>query len=314
MSGAQHSTAWHRRLRAVTRLFGGRYGQLPPAPAPLPEPETIELAEVGLRVLEWPGDGPCLLLLHGLNNNAWSWARVAAQLSPARRVLAVCARGHGGSTAPERGYGLDETSADLRELLDRLGVAELAIAGHSWGGKIAMHLTASLGARVRALVLADPVPPAGLTGVIRTFPAMVSAALGAERGPYPSHAAWQRAGRSVVYLQHDDEVDRRLWQEAIDEHADGSYHHRLPDAAFDEIFAGPIAADIGPLVATIRCPVLLLRPTFTVSFAPGEVRRMRRLLPQLAHQRIAGDHTFILTNPLDTAATMARFLAGAADG
>lgn len=302
------STALHRSLQKASRWFGGRYGQLPESLA-LPAPHDVVAGNIHLRTLIWPGPAPALVLLHGLNNNAWSWARVASQLSKDRSVVAVSLRGHGGSSAPEAGYSLPETTQDLLHVLHALSLDQVDLAGHSWGGKVATHFACTHPERVRSLVLADPVPPAGLNGVIRAAPVLITATLGAERGPFPNHSAWEAAGRGLIYLQHWDDLDQKLWSDAFHRAKDGSYHHVLPDRAFQEVLHGPIAENLSPCLHALRAPMLLLRPTFTLSFLPGETRPIRKLLPQLVHRRIPGDHTFIHTNPLDTAAALRSFLS-----
>lgn len=301
------STAIHRTLQKAARFFGGRYGQLPESSVP-PTTRDIVAGNTRLRTLLWPGPTPALVLLHGLNNNAWSWARVASQLCTDRMVVALSQRGHGGSSSPEAGYSLSETTQDLLHVLHALSLDQVDLAGHSWGGKVATHFACTHPQRVRSLALADPVPPAGLNGVIRAAPLLITATLQAERGPFPNHDAWQAAGRRLIYLQHWDALDQKLWAEAFQLAEDGSYHHVLPESAFQEVLRGPIAENILPLLPALRVPVLLMLPTFTLSFLPGEHRPMQRLLPQLVRQRIPGDHTFIHTNPLDTTSALRAFL------
>jgi hypothetical protein len=113
---------------------------------------------------------------------------------------------------------------------------------------------------------------------------------------------------SVVYLQHGDEIDKNIWSGDFRRACDGSYEPVLSEAAFEEILTGPISENILPLASSCRAPVLFLRPTFTLSFFPGEHRRMGEVFARLQTKRIAGDHSFMHTNPLDTARAMAEFL------
>ncbi len=301
------STTFHRSLQVACKFLGGRYGQ---RPEPLIEPQQSEfdIGPIKLKALTWQGPQPAMVLLHGLNNNAWSWARVASELSTHRNVIAICQRGHGGSTAPSCGYHLATSSNDLRDVLDHLGLPRVDLAGHSWGGKVATYFAATNPDRVTSLILADPVLPKGLNPIIRSSPTLTTASLRAERGPFPSHQAWVAGGRSVAYLHHWDQLDQKLWAAGFERQADGSYHHRLPESAFDEILSRALAENIESLLPAIECPVLFLRPTFTISFVPGETAFMQRALPQMQQQRIAGDHTFIHTNALDTSEAIKRFL------
>ncbi len=120
----------------------------------------------GLRLhfVEWPSPGeegrPPILLLHGLSSNARYWDRVAAHL-PARRLVALDQRGHGltggdaaAPTAPEA-YAMDRLVGDAASVIDRLGLAQPVVVGHSWGATVALETAAALGDRVSGLVFVD---------------------------------------------------------------------------------------------------------------------------------------------------------------
>jgi pimeloyl-ACP methyl ester carboxylesterase len=112
-------------------------------------------AEVKLNYLQF-GSGEPLVLIHGLGANLSFWYFGAARLLARRRcVVMYDLRGHGRSSMPERGYGLHQMVRDLLELLDFLGIARADIAGHSFGGRVAMTMAALHPDRIRNLVVAD---------------------------------------------------------------------------------------------------------------------------------------------------------------
>ena len=294
------------------RAFGGNYLRIEPPTGPAPEELEADAHGLRLSFLRWRGQGatrePTLLLLHGLNNNAWSWARVANLLGEGRDVVAVSMRGHGRSDAPANGYTLAETTADLAAFLDALGLDAVDLAGHSWGGKVALHFAATHPGRVRTLTLADPVPPRGLNPLLTTFPILVEAALAPERGPFADRAAMDRGSRELPYLWAWDPTDRRVWHDSFREQPDGGFRHSLPDSGYREIVDRTFREDLTPRLPDVRCPVLLLRPTFSVAFWPGEYDGARRAWPALCETSVPGDHAFVHTNPIDTAAAMRKFL------
>ena len=301
------SSAFHRVIQQAGKLFGGRYGQRPTS-LPKPDSRIVDLGDVKLHTLVWNGSLPALVMLHGLNNNAWSWARIASLFAPQRKVVAICQRGHGASTSPQTGYSLKDTTCDLLGVLDALSLEVVDLVGHSWGGKVATHFNIEHPDRVRSLALADPAPPRGLNGVIRSFPSLTTLSLRAERGPFAQRTAWEHAGRSVNYLRHWDDIDQKLWAAGFVQHEDGTFRHTLPESGFEEVLNEALAENLEPRLSSITGPVLLMRPTFTLSFLPGELASMRRALPQMVERRVAGDHTFIHTNPMDTAAVLRAFL------
>lgn len=106
------------------------------------------------------GNGPGLLLLHGFTGSAAEWAQLTPQLTPLRQVLAVDLIGHGRSLAPAdlARYTLERCTADVLELLDHLGLAQIDLLGYSMGGRVALQFAATHPARVRRMVLISGSP------------------------------------------------------------------------------------------------------------------------------------------------------------
>lgn len=79
-----------------------------------------------------------MLLLHGLGSTHRIWNLVAPLLSERFHVVAYDQRGHGFSDKPQGGCDLDTMLADLRGLVEALGLGRAFVVGHSWGGSIAL--------------------------------------------------------------------------------------------------------------------------------------------------------------------------------
>jgi len=111
------------------------------------------MSVVHLPISCWgTGDGPRVLLIHGLAGNRGTWWNIAEQLADGGcAVVAPDLRGHGDSPTTSR-YRFDDFAGDLAELG---GPWDLVI-GHSLGGPIACAL-AHRCRQVAALVLLDPV-------------------------------------------------------------------------------------------------------------------------------------------------------------
>ena len=103
------------------------------------------------------GDGPPLLLIHGLGASCFSWRENIGPLSRHFRVVAVDLPGHGDSPAPLDGdYRLETLCRGLRDFLDLRGLPKAAVAGNSLGGGLALRLARDYPERVTALILLDP--------------------------------------------------------------------------------------------------------------------------------------------------------------
>jgi len=82
------------------------------------------------------GDGPPLVLLHGWPQHWWSWRYVIGPLSKSFRVICPDIRGLGWSDASDAPYTLDHLADELLAFLDELGLDEVRLVGHDWGGAI----------------------------------------------------------------------------------------------------------------------------------------------------------------------------------
>lgn len=100
------------------------------------------------------GQGPVLLLVHGVGGNHTIWNEVVPLLTPEFRVLVPDLRGHGQTPAPTGStYDLPELLNDLYRLLDRKGVTAAHWVGLSGGALLALRAALDSPARVRSLTL-----------------------------------------------------------------------------------------------------------------------------------------------------------------
>jgi len=105
-------------------------------------------------VSELTGDGPPLILLHGLAGSARWWRHNVPVLSRAFRVAAIDLPGFGASHRDAR-LVLDKAAGQLVATMDRLGFERAHVVGHSMGGLVAGGLAADYPERVDRLVLVD---------------------------------------------------------------------------------------------------------------------------------------------------------------
>jgi len=108
------------------------------------------------------GQGPTILLLHGVAGNGLAWGRVADALARGHDIILLDQRGHGRSAAPPSGYRLADFAADAVAAIDLLRAAPVAIMGHSLGARVALAVAARRPDLVARVVLEDPPLDAGL--------------------------------------------------------------------------------------------------------------------------------------------------------
>jgi pimeloyl-ACP methyl ester carboxylesterase len=116
------------------------------------EEQTIEVQGLSTRYLT-AGEGPPLLLLHGLGDNALDWRWVIPALAHNCRVYAPDLPGSGGSAKPDTDYSPAFFTRFIAAFLDTLGVERAVVVGNSLGGLIGLRLAMAEPDRVVALGL-----------------------------------------------------------------------------------------------------------------------------------------------------------------
>ena len=86
------------------------------------------------------GDGPPLMLVHGLGGAASNWTELAPLLLERHRLLVPDLPGHGGSTALPAVSGLEPFADRVALLAEREGMLPAVVAGHSLGGMVVLRL------------------------------------------------------------------------------------------------------------------------------------------------------------------------------
>lgn len=91
--------------------------------------------------VEESGAGPPVLMLHGLAASSYTWRGLAQRLAAQHRLIAIDLRGHGRSDKPfDQHYSPAEHAAVVRAFMHRRGLTLVTVAGHSFGGFIALLL------------------------------------------------------------------------------------------------------------------------------------------------------------------------------
>ena len=128
-------------------------------------PDTTDgCAEVnGVRIHYVTGggnDAETLVLLHGFPQSWVMWRRVWAALAERHRVIAVDLRGYGDSGKPPgvEGYDKGTMAADVRGVVQHLGVDRFVLIGHDRGGRVARRYALDYPGDLAGVALLDILP------------------------------------------------------------------------------------------------------------------------------------------------------------
>jgi len=113
-------------------------------------------AQIHVRV---GGKGPAVILIHGFGDTGDMWAKLGADLVRDHTVVVPDLRGMGLSDKPDKGYDKWTQAADMRAVLQSLGIDKAVVVGHDIGTMVAYAYAARYRDLTEKLVVMDaPVP------------------------------------------------------------------------------------------------------------------------------------------------------------
>jgi pimeloyl-ACP methyl ester carboxylesterase len=155
-------------------------------------PKTAKVHGRSVSYLE-AGEGPVLLLAHGIAGTCENWREVIEPLAHRHTVIAPDLPGHGASEAGAGDYSIGALASALRDLLLALGHDRATVVGHSLGGGVAMQLAYQYPEMIERLVL---VSSGGLGPEVS--PVLRAASLpGADAFIFATAGLGQRVGTTV---------------------------------------------------------------------------------------------------------------------
>jgi pimeloyl-ACP methyl ester carboxylesterase len=138
-------TLWPRRLADEVGSWMAGAGVVP---------QHVTVDGVSLRYVR-RGEGPTVILLHGIASSLYTWKDVLPVLAAHHDVIAMDLPGFGGSAIPKEPSG-ELAVRSVLGLMDALSVRRASLVGNSLGGAIAVAVAARAPDRVDRLVLVDP--------------------------------------------------------------------------------------------------------------------------------------------------------------
>jgi pimeloyl-ACP methyl ester carboxylesterase len=203
---------------------------------------------------DFGGQGPAVMLVHGLGGNLAHWGRVAPLFQDRYRLIAIDLPSHGASTAPAV-YSFDHDLGAVDEVRQRLSLDRPAVVGHSYGGMLAVSLGASRPGDYRVVVNVDGL---GFALDIERAPKSQTQELPEDASVNEGDAEWLEAeiSREVeeaasigLHLDRDGEMVRRAFQLGDD----GRWHSSPTIDRFVEIVHVLDALDLMPAYTASSC-------------------------------------------------------------
>ena len=255
---------------------------------------------VSLR--DWGGDGPRVLLAHGMAANTHWWDPVVPFWNNSLRAAALDFRGHGDSDWTEDGvYARETWIADVETARRALGWDRIVLCGHSMGARIVLQYAARHPERVRGVVALDFLPEIRLGRASR-----FARARGRPQPVYPSEesmAAKFRLEPDGTVLGPDDL--RKLGRLSV-RPTEGGWTWK-----FDWRALGATVEPLWDQLAAVRPPALVARGESSTLMSREDLSAVAGALPGARTVEIPGAHHHVT---LDAPAAVARAIADFAAG
>jgi esterase len=247
------------------------------------------------------GNGPPLLVLHGLLGSLDNWHTLSKVIAASHRVLAVDQRNHGRSPHSDV-FTYDAMTEDLVELLDRLQIKSASVLGHSMGGKTAMQLALSHQDRVEKLIVVDISPRAYPPLHDELLDALLSVDLSA-------HRSRQQVDKALEARVPDSAV-RQFLLKNLSRDASGEFSWKANMNVISRNY-GQIAREITAQIPFPK-PTLFVKGSRSHYILDSDTTVIRRLFPLATISTLEAGHWVHAETPVLFADLVERFLKEAA--
>jgi pimeloyl-ACP methyl ester carboxylesterase len=265
---------------------------------------TATIGDLALHYLDWGTAGlPPLVCLHGITQTAHSWDEVAPVLARTHHVRALDQRGHGDSTwAPDGDYRIATQNHDVERFLAAIDAKPAVLVALSMGGLVALTLAARVPALVRALVVVDIAPEVQRGGVenIRSFVAATDELDTFEDFVQRAHSFNPR--RSLANI-------RERLRYNLKQLPTGRWTWKYDPQLRNPARVGEGMGDLWEKVATIKCPVLIVRGGESDILAPEVAKRFGGVVGAEVRTVPGAGHSVMGDNPSGFLAAVEPFLA-----
>jgi len=206
---------------------------------------TLRVRDIDMYY-EVSGEGPPLLLLHGLGSSTRDWEYQVPVLKKKFKVITVDARGHGRSDKPAGPYNVAQFAADMAEFIRMMKTGPLHVVGLSMGGVIAFQLAVDYPDLVRSMCIVNAGPELLLPRLQDKF--MLFTRLFIVRVLGMRMTGRKLAGEMFPH-KHQEEFKKKL----IDRWAEND------KGAYLDTVKALVGWSVAGRIGRITCPVLVVR-------------------------------------------------------
>jgi pimeloyl-ACP methyl ester carboxylesterase len=255
----------------------------------------IETNNIRLHYLDFGGEGPLMIMMHGLTANAHAFDGLVAEgLDKQFRIVSVDLRGRGLSDHPAFHYTMEDHAQDILGLMDSLGADKAIFCGHSFGGLLSFYMGAHYPGRVEKLVILD--------AAARMNPKaaeMLSFRLSTLDMQFPTMANYMAEIKATPYNTFWSDTMLSYYEADVRDHQEGGVTPRPQLANIIQASMGVANTPWAQLLDDVKAPVLLINApesyTLDEPLLPEEyAKETVAMLPDARYVQVPGNHQTML--------------------
>ena len=279
-----------------------------------PPGQWLKAGDLNVHYMDWGGDGPPAVALHGAASSSHWYDLVIPHLRDRVRIIAPDQRGHGKTDQPSTGYDWATLAGDVIGTLDMLGIDRAAVMGHSWGASVALSVAALHPDRVTALAMIDGGFGAGPRSPNMTWEEFKERL--SPRDIYGPRERYLGALRSQFDHCWSEQLEY-IVMSMVRVDPDGSVHECLELENQQQMLWAMFSDPTYNLLPKVQCPVLMVAAAGRAGANPEYLQRRRQNVEAaqaaMPNSRAAwiqdSGHDIGYEQPLELARTLAEFLA-----
>lgn len=266
----------------------------------------IKANGVRLRVTE-TGEGPSLVLLHGLFMDHTTWDHVSDALGQQFRVVAPDLPGFGQSEKPPESrfpYGIDAFADAVVDLYAGLELGRAVMVGHALGGAVAITLAARHPELISRLVLIDALCYSARPDIASKV------ALAPLVGGFAFKQLWGKSAFKAYFKESYLSRDARIPSARLDAYYESFNTPAARASALATLRATRDTRAVVAHIARISTPTLVIWGSEDTLYPAALGHRMSREIPHAGFQLIGAGHVPHEERPSEVVDAIRRFCSG----
>jgi len=243
------------------------------------------------------GQGPPLIILHGLFGSSDNWYTVAKTFSSTHRVYLVDQRNHGQSPHSDD-FNYQLLAGDLHQFVEEHGLKKVDVIGHSMGGKAAMNAAVKYPDQIEKLVVVDIVPKAYPVHHDRLVAGMKALAL--------DRLSSRAEADSMLAAYVPDASERQFLLKNLVRKTGDGFQWKINLKAIDEHLK-----ELGEGMqypGKFEAPTLFVRGARSSYFKPGDEDGIRKIFPRAEFVVLETGHWVQAESPVEFTKIVLDFL------